>query len=83
MRNRANGVRRAPGCRTGARCGGGEPRPPLDFQIETRGELGAGDGSALAIACTADADLIKIAPQRRPNTAQDLSRVAVEAGATE
>jgi len=26
-------------------------------------ELAAGDGSALAIACTADADAIKIAPQ--------------------
>lgn len=31
-----------------------------------RSEFDAGDGSALAIACTADADAIKIAPQTRP-----------------
>jgi hypothetical protein len=30
-----------------------------------RSEFDAGDGSALAIACTADADAIKIAPQTR------------------
>jgi hypothetical protein len=37
------------------------------INIEAAGRAGflAGDGSALAIGCTADADLIKIAPQRR------------------
>ncbi len=43
--------------------------PPQRFEIKIaaadRAELPAGDGSALAIACTADADLIKIAPQHR------------------
>ena len=41
--------------------------PPKVVEINIvaagRAELPAGDGSALAIACTADADLIKIAPQ--------------------
>ncbi len=44
--------------------------PPrrLDFDIKAadRVELEAGEGAALAIACTADADAIKIAPQLPP-----------------
>jgi hypothetical protein len=35
----------------------------IDIAAAGRSELAAGDGSALAIACTADADAIKIAPQ--------------------
>jgi hypothetical protein len=42
--------------------------PPQRLQIDIaaagRSELPAEDGSALAIACTADADTIKIAPHR-------------------
>ena len=41
-------------------------RIAIDIQAAGRVEFPAGDGSALAIACTADADVIKIAPQRRP-----------------
>jgi len=45
--------------------------PPERVKIEIaaggRSELAAGDGSALAIACTADADAIKIAPQHPTN----------------
>jgi hypothetical protein len=41
--------------------------PPNRFEIDIkaadRAELDAGGGAALAIACTADADAIKIAPQ--------------------
>ncbi len=37
--------------------------PEIDIAAAERSELPAGDGSALAIACTADADAIKIAPQ--------------------
>ena len=40
--------------------------PPKRFEIDIkadRAELDAGEGAALAIACTADADAIKIAPQ--------------------
>jgi hypothetical protein len=40
-------------------------RVEIDIAAAGRSELAAGDGSALAIACTADADAIKIAPQRR------------------
>jgi hypothetical protein len=40
-------------------------RMQIDIRAADRAELPADDGSALAIACTADADLIKIAPQRR------------------
>lgn len=40
-------------------------RIDIDVKAADRAELPAGDGSALAIACTADADLIKIAPQKR------------------
>jgi hypothetical protein len=40
--------------------------PPNRFKIDIkaadRAELDAGEGAALAIACTADADTIKIAP---------------------
>ena len=39
-------------------------RIAIDIQAAGRVEFPAGDGSALAIACTADADVIKIAPQR-------------------
>jgi hypothetical protein len=38
-------------------------RMEVDIAAAGRSELTAGDGSALAIACTADADAIKIAPQ--------------------
>jgi hypothetical protein len=38
-------------------------RMKIDIAAAGRSELPAGDGSALAIACTADADAIKIAPQ--------------------
>ncbi len=45
--------------------------PPRRIDIVVRAgdrsEFDAGDGSALAIACTADADTIKIAPQIRPS----------------
>ena len=41
--------------------------PPNRFEIDIkaadRAELDAGEGAALAIACTGDADAIKIAPQ--------------------
>ena len=41
--------------------------PPNRFEIDIkaadRAELDAGEGAALAIACIADADAIKIAPQ--------------------
>ena len=40
-------------------------RIAIVIEAAGRTEFPAGDGSALAIACTADADLIKIAPQRR------------------
>jgi hypothetical protein len=40
-------------------------RIAVDIEAGGRAEFPAGDGSALAIACTADADVIKIAPQRR------------------
>jgi hypothetical protein len=49
-------------------------RIEFDLAAGGRNELAAGDGSALAIACTADADLIKIAPQRRSITAENSSR---------
>jgi hypothetical protein len=38
-------------------------RVEIDIAAAGRSELAAGDGAALAIACTADADAIKIAPQ--------------------
>ena len=40
-------------------------RVKIDIGAADRSELAAGDGSALAIACTADADAIKIAPHTR------------------
>jgi hypothetical protein len=40
-------------------------RMEIDIGAGDRSELPAGDGSALAIACTSDADAIKIAPQHR------------------
>jgi hypothetical protein len=40
-------------------------RVEISIAAAGRSELAAGDGSALAIACTADADEIKVAPQRR------------------
>jgi hypothetical protein len=47
-------------------------RPPsraeIDIAAGGRSELDAGDGSALAIACTVDADANKIAPQYRPTS---------------
>ena len=57
--------------------------PPRKFDIDIvaggSSELDAGDGSALAIACTADADVIKIAPQHRPPAAENINTVAGEA----
>jgi len=38
-------------------------RAEINIDAGGRSELDAGDGSALAIACTVDADAIKIAPQ--------------------
>ena len=38
-------------------------RLEIDIAAAGRSELPGGDGSALAIACTADADAIKIAPE--------------------
>jgi hypothetical protein len=38
-------------------------RLAIDIKAADRAELDAGEGAALAIACTADADAIKIAPQ--------------------
>jgi hypothetical protein len=40
-------------------------RTTIDIEAAGRAEFPAGDGSALAIGCTAEADTIKIAPQRR------------------
>ena len=48
-------------------------RIAFDLAAGGRTELPAGDGSALAIDCTSDADLIKVAPQRRPITAENLN----------
>ena len=44
-------------------------RAEIDIVAGGRSELDAGDGSALAITCTVDADAIKIAPQQRPMSA--------------
>jgi hypothetical protein len=44
-------------------------RAEIDIAAGGRSELDAGDGSALAIACTVDADAIKIATQYRPMSA--------------
>src|SRR5579871_747414 len=41
-------------------------RIEFDLAAGGRNEIPAGEGSALAIACTADADEIKLAPQRLP-----------------
>ena len=51
------------------RAGDGESRTIARGKLAAAGrsELAAGDGSALAIACTADADAIKIAPQHPTN----------------
>jgi hypothetical protein len=48
-------------------------RVKIDIAAAGRSELAAGDGSALAIACTADADEIKIAPQHRMTLGLDAS----------
>jgi hypothetical protein len=40
-------------------------RIELYIAAADRRELAAGDGSALAVACAADADTIKVAPQQR------------------
>lgn len=47
-------------------------RVEIDIAAGDRSEFAAGDGSALAIACTADADAIKVAPQRRTDLTEDL-----------
>jgi hypothetical protein len=53
-------------------------RMDLDIPAGGRSAFDTGDGSALAIACTADADAIKIAPQYRAAVSvapvQELSR---------
>ena len=46
-------------------------RIELYIAAADRRELAAGDGSALAIACTADADAIKIAPRPQGRSASD------------
>jgi hypothetical protein len=54
-------------------------RPPRRFEFDVaaggRNEIPAGGGSALAIACTADADAIKVAPQQLPMSAGNLDGV--------
>jgi hypothetical protein len=51
-----------------------QPPRRIEFDLAAggRNEIPAGDGSALAIACTADADAIKVAPQRLPVAAEYL-----------
>ncbi len=44
------------------------PRIEIDIAAAGRSEFRVGDGSALAAACTADADAIRVAPQYRTNT---------------
>jgi hypothetical protein len=53
-------------------------RTEIDIEASGRGELPAGDGSALAIACTADADAIKVAPQFHSLAAGGFNRLALE-----
>ena len=48
-------------------------RIAFDLAAGGRTELPSRRRIALAIACTADADLIKVAPQRRPITAENLN----------
>ena len=45
-------------------------RMVLEIAAGGRNELDAGPDAALAIACTADADALKLAPQRRFNAAK-------------
>ncbi len=56
--------------------------PPrrIDIDIEAGGgnELPAGDGSALAIACTAEAEAIKLAPQSPPLAARKRDGLALQ-----
>jgi hypothetical protein len=49
-----------------------QPPRRIEFDLAAggRNEIPAGDGSALAIACTADADAIKVAPQQLPIAAK-------------
>jgi hypothetical protein len=50
----------------------------IDIEASGRSELPAGDGSALAIACTADADAIKVAPQFHSLAAGGFNGLALE-----
>jgi hypothetical protein len=50
-------------------------RIEFDLPAGSRNEIPAGEGSALAIACTADADAIKVAPQRLPIAPGDLEAI--------
>jgi hypothetical protein len=54
-----------------------QPPRRIEFDLAAGGriEISAGDGSALAIACTADADAIKVAPQRLPIAAEYLKPI--------
>jgi hypothetical protein len=53
-------------------------RVDIDIEAGGRNEFPAGDGSALAIACTADADAIKVAPQLPPLTVGQRDGLALE-----
>ena len=46
-------------------------RIEVDLAAADRSEFPAGDGSALAIACSADADVIEVAPQSRTTLSLD------------
>jgi hypothetical protein len=54
-----------------------QPPRRIEFDLAAggRNEIPAGDGSALAIACTADADAIKVAPQQLPIAAGNVDGV--------
>jgi hypothetical protein len=54
-----------------------QPPRRIEFDLAAggRNEISAGEGSALAIACTADADAIKVAPQRLPVAAEYLKPI--------
>ena len=53
-------------------------RIDIDIEAGDRNELTAGDGSALAIACTAEADAIKVAPQFPPLDARKRDSLALQ-----
>ncbi len=53
-------------------------RIDIDIEAGGRNELPAGDGSALAIACTAEAEAIKLAPQSPPLAARKRDGLALQ-----